>query len=223
MERNAINKEVDISDLKGVEENLLKLEKLFIREIKEISNIEKGGLSKITHFIMSITDRAISLNRAFLTLTAINNYQTAICLIRLQIDNCLRLFAYSIANNSLEFYDTVLEGNHIRNLVDRDNKKMTDEYLVTKLDTLFPGIKLLYKNTSGYIHFSKSHFLLNNKIDVVSDEKLKLQTKIGDIDRLKIYEQVDFAFNMFFASKSLLALISSYRIDLNHHEYKGSH
>jgi hypothetical protein len=49
-----------------------------------------------------------------------------------------------------------------------------------------------------------------------------MKTKIGDIDRLEIYEQVDFTFNMFFASNCLLALITSYRIDLNENE-KGSH
>lgn len=222
MEHNKINKQVDETDLKSVEENLLKLEKLFIREIKEISNIEKGQLSKLTDFIMSITDRAISFNRAFITLTNLNNYQSAICLIRLQIDNCLRLYAYSRAKNSFEFYDKVLQGFHIRNLVDRENNKMTDERLTNQLDKLFPGIKLLYKNTSGYIHFSKNHLFLNKNIEQESEKKLKVRTKIGDIDRLEIYQQVDFALNMFFASKCLLTLITSYRIDLKENE-KGSH
>jgi hypothetical protein len=214
MESNYINKQVDISDLKAVEENLLKLEKLFIREINEITKIEKGQLSKITHFIMSITDRAISFNRAYLTLTQSNNYQSAICLIRLQIDNCLRLYAYSIAKNSFEFYEKVLEGTHIRNLVDRENKKMTDEYLVSQLDKIMPGIKLLYKNTSGYIHFSRNHLFLNNKVELINDNELKLKTKVGDIDRLDVFEKVDFVFNMFFAAKCLLELISSYRIEI---------
>jgi len=107
-------------------------------------------------------------------------------------------------------------------MVDREKNKMTDEHLSTQLDKLFPGIKLLYKNTSGYIHFSKNHLFLNNKIVLISDEELKMKTKIGDIDRLEIYEQVDFAFNMFFASKCLLSLITSYRKDLGENE-KGSH
>lgn len=218
MEQIKINKQVDVTDLKSVEENLLKLEKLFIREIKEISNIEKGQLSKLTDFVMSITDRAISFNRAFITLTNHYNYQSAICLIRLQIDNSLRLFAYSIANNSFEFYDKILQGIHIGNLVDRENNKMTDEHLTNQLDKLFPGIKLLYKNTSGYIHFSKNHLFLNKNIEQESEEKLKVRTKIGDIDRLEIYQQVDFAYNMFFASKCLLTLITSYRIDLKENE-----
>lgn len=222
MEQNVINKEVNIDDLKSVEENLLKLEKLFFREIKEILEIEEGKLSKITHFIISISDRAISFNRAFLTLTKINNYQTAICLIRLQIDNSLRLYAYSIANNSHEFYDKVLEGKHIRNLIDREKNRMTDEYLVTKLDILFPGLKLLYKNISGYIHFSKNHLFLNNKIEENSDKALKIKTKIGDIDRLEISEQVDFSYNLFFASKCLLELISNYKTELKKAKIKGS-
>jgi hypothetical protein len=107
MEKQNINKEVDETDLNRTEENILVLEKLFLKEIQEIMTIESGQLTKITHLIMSIIDRAISFNRAFISLTKYNNYNTAICLIRLQIDNCLRLFAYSIAKNSNEFYDKV--------------------------------------------------------------------------------------------------------------------
>lgn len=214
LESNNINKQVDNSDLKSIEENLMKLQKLFIWEINEITKIETGQLSEITHFIMSITDRAISFIRAYLTLTEFNNYQSAICFIRLQIDNCLRLYAYSIANNSFEFYEQVLGGTHIRNLVDRENNKMTDEYLISKLDQIMPGIKCLYKNTSGYIHFSKNHLFLNNQVELINESEIKLKTKVGDIDGLEIYNKVDFAFNMFIASKSLLELISSYRIEI---------
>jgi hypothetical protein len=214
MEKQNINKEVDETDLNRTEENILVLEKLFLKEIQEIMTIESGQLTKITHLIMSIIDRAISFNRAFISLTKYNNYNTAICLIRLQIDNCLRLFAYSIAKNSNEFYDKILDGVHIRNMLDRDNKKMTDDNLVSKLDVIFPGMKLLYKNTSGFIHFSKNHIFINNKIEIINDGELKLKTKIGDIDNLNIEEKVDYAFNMFMASKNLLELIRSYRIEL---------
>lgn len=48
---------------------------------------------------MSIVNRAISLNRGFVTLADSNNYQTGISLMRLQIDNYLRLYAMSLIDD----------------------------------------------------------------------------------------------------------------------------
>ncbi len=40
-------------------------------------------------------------------------------------------------------------GERIRNIKDADGNKMTDQYLSTKLDEIYPGFRLLYENTSG--------------------------------------------------------------------------
>src|SRR5690606_31735281 len=95
---------------------------------------EKKVLSKPSHYIFSIIHRAIELNRGFKTLAEANNWITAINLIRLQADSCMRLFALSLTSDRLDFYNRVIGGEHIRNLIDADGKKMTDQYLSQKLD-----------------------------------------------------------------------------------------
>jgi hypothetical protein len=172
---------------------------------------KQGYLSKLTHYTMSIVNRAISLNRGFIILWKANNFSTAIPLIRLQIDNCMRLYAISISENSLEFYDSVLSGVHIKNIKDADGKKMSDDYLITKLDLIFPGFKNLYRNTSGYVHFSNEHMFANNKIKSKRDDSFILQTSIGAKEELEIFEEIDFCYNFFQAGLSLSRLVLSLR------------
>jgi hypothetical protein len=54
---------------------------------------------------MSITDRAISFNRAFLTLTNLNNYQTANCLISEKlhhvVSDLIKNNTFVLANQSI--------------------------------------------------------------------------------------------------------------------------
>lgn len=203
-----INTNVDESDLNHSLKNILLLEKLFILEIRKIYEIEKG-ITKINHYIMSIANRAIFLNRGFVTLAESNNYQTAISLMRLQLDNCLRLYAMSLYNNSGEFYKKVIGGEQIRKLKDRDGNKMTDSYLVTKIDKIFPQFKSMYEKLSGHIHFSTEHFYFNNKIDDVI-----YSISVGDIENLKIAEKLDYTYNMFLIGQDLLKIIAEYRKEI---------
>jgi hypothetical protein len=216
MEKDPINKDATEQDLEKIFDGLLDLEKEIKSEIKKIFENEtrRGRLYKGSHFIFSIANRAIALNRGYYVLVKANNYVTAIALIRLQIDNCLRLYAMTLVDDPRDFYEKVLGGSEVRDLVDRDGKKMTDNYLVTKLDELFPKFKLLYKNTSGFVHFSNEHFFLNNTVTDMGENSFRLRTSIGDIDRLEIYEQVDYGFNMFMTGKNLFKLIKGYRVTM---------
>lgn len=216
MDKDIINNNVTEEDLEKVLNGLLDLEREIKSETKKIfeNETKKSRLYKGSHFVFSIANRAIALNRGYYMLAKANNYVTAISLIRLQIDNCLRLYAMSLVDDPSDFYEKVLGGGEVRDLSDRDGKKMTDNYLVTKLDALFPRFKLLYKNTSGFVHFSNEHLFLNNSVTHVDENSFRLRTSIGDIDRLEIHEQVDFGFNMFMSGKNLFKLIKEYRVTM---------
>lgn len=70
MNLQPINKNVTQDDLEGIFQNIIKLEEALKDEIKKIVQFEQknGGLTKLSHYIMSVVNRAISLNRGFLTL-----------------------------------------------------------------------------------------------------------------------------------------------------------
>lgn len=208
------------------EEDLVQIHKAFLELENEIKNVckqmllqetEQKKLFKSTHYILSLANRAISLNRGFLTLSEVNNYSTAISLIRLQVDSCLRLFALTLVNNWTIFYDEVMKGTEIRTLKDRNGKPMTDKHLLTKYDEFDKGFKQLYKNTCGFVHFSNSHINLNTEFNKENDKGFPTKISIGDIDNLETYEKVDYAFNMFMVGKSILKQIKAYQISIKEH------
>jgi len=211
--KDSINKDVTQEDLKLTEESILKLENNLIDICKKIQSqeAEHKKFLKASHYVYSLINRAISLNRGFLTLTQVDNYSTAVSLIRLQVDTCLRLYALSLSDNWEEFYNTIMDGKHIRNIKDRDGNKMTDNYLVTKYDKIVPGFKELYQNTSGFVHFSDSHIKMNSKITDLNEYYYNLNIIVGGTDKINIYKKVDYAFNMFGVGKRILMLVRGYQ------------
>lgn len=198
--------------MQHVFENLNKLEKMFIKEAKAFLQIggETGHLHTMDLFISAIINRAISLMHGFQILAKSNNYISAVPLIRIQIDNCLLFYATTLVANYNDFFIDYLKGVHIRNIRDSTGAKMTDNYLVTKLDKeLFSGIHILYINTSGHIHLSNRHLFLQTEI--VSNEERIISTRIGNYGFFAIDEKVDFAYNMFIASEFLLKLTKSWK------------
>jgi hypothetical protein len=216
MTKHLINKNVSEVDLNKIFESIDKLNLEFIYRVKQIFKNEttKGRLYKSSHLLFSVANRAIALNKGYKLLAENNNYISAISLIRLQVDNCLRLFAMSLVKDRRDFYKAVVNGIHIGNMKDAEGNSMTDEYLVTKIDKMYPQFKELYKNTSGFIHFSNEHLNINNIILKNNDESLKNITLIEGVDRMDIVEKVDFSFNMFYAGKCLLKLINGYRLSM---------
>lgn len=161
MEKQELNENVGETDLIQIFEYLEELNKGLNQTSRDIflNETNRKLLSKPSHLIFSIVHRAIELNRGFKALTETNNWITAINLLRLQADNCMRLFAISLVEDRLDLYNRIQNGEHIRNIKDAEGNKMTDLYLSQKLDHLYPGFRMLYENTSGFIHFSNEYGL----------------------------------------------------------------
>lgn len=215
MEKQSLNKNVTETDLILIFESLEQLNKKLNQTALDIFKNETGRklLSKPSHFVFSIVHRGIELNRAFKTLAEANNWITAINLLRLQADNCMRLFALSLVKDRLDFYNRIQNGEHIRNIEDAEGKKMSDFYLSQKLDSLYPGFRLLYENTSGFIHFSNEHMKLNtDRIDDGNDFMMKI--RLAETTEFSISKRVDYAFNMFQVSKELYKLLNGYKLSM---------
>lgn len=207
-----IGKNFTEDNLLNIFENLSKLETAFLSEAKLFFQIggENGHIHTMDLFTSAIINRSISLMRGFVTLAKENNYISSVPLIRIQLDNCLRFFAATLVTDYNVFFIEYLKGTHIRNLKDATGAKMTDTYLVTKLDKVFPGIHNLYINSSGHVHFSNEHSFLQTTL--VADKERTIGTRIGYYDFYSIDKKVDFAFNMFKASEILLDLTRSWTV-----------
>jgi hypothetical protein len=175
----------------------------------ELSN--NNGISHVAHYAASIITRSVSLIKSFELLFENKIYSTAVSLIRLQIDNCLRLFAISLCNPEY-LLSEVEKGKSVRDINDRDGKKMTDTYLINRLDKIAPSFKSLYEEACGFVHFSYEHLKLNNRI-TQKDGKTHLHTLIGDEFELTDAEKIKYLDYMISASFYLYRLIYSYRYD----------
>src|SRR5262245_28325968 len=77
--------------------------------------------------------RAIAVLAGFASLIEQHNMTCARPLLRVQIDNVLRFYAFSLVNDPQKMAREVLAGTHIRKIKDRDGQALADAYLISKL------------------------------------------------------------------------------------------
>lgn len=185
-----------------------------LNEVRLIYSYEinkSKGISHVAHYAASIITRASSLINSFELLYKHGIYSTALSLIRLQIDNCLRLYAISLCNPVLLLTE-VEKGTSIRDIKDRDGKKMNDGYLITKLENILPNFKSLYDETCGFVHFSFEHLKLNNR-KYEENGIIEVETLIGSEFEISDADKVKYLNYMITSTYNLFRLIYSYRYD----------
>lgn len=84
--------EIKLIPLDNMRKNYLEL---LSEEFKKLSPDDYPMAMIIGSFI----NRALSLNRGFITLKNDNNFLAALPVVRMQLDNCIRLFAYNCFEN----------------------------------------------------------------------------------------------------------------------------
>ena len=114
-------------------------------------------------FLSCVIDRAMNINRGFITLTKDNNYACAIPLMRMMIDNCLRLWGITIVDDAHVYIKKWSNGEKISNLKDYRGKKLTDSYLSEEFDNYYQGIDKTYKDACGFVHFSEQSLYMTAK------------------------------------------------------------
>ena len=215
MEKQSLNENVTETDLIQIFESLEQLNQKLNQTAVDIftNETQRKLLSKPSHFTFSIVHRAIELNRGFKVLAESNNWITAINLLRLQADNCMRLFALGLVRDRIDFYNRIQNGEHVRNIKDGEGNKMTDLYLSEKLNNLYPGFRLLYENTSGFIHFSNEHLKINND-KIENDNDFMMYIRLAETTEFHISKKVDYAFNMFIVTSELHKLLNGYKLHM---------
>ncbi|MFH1904977.1 MAG: hypothetical protein ABIK53_05600 [bacterium] len=157
---------------------------------EEMLRAKEGACFAMDLFAGAVLKRSMSIISGFVMLIKAKNYICAAPLVRLQLDNLLRFSAAYIVEDPDKLATDVLKGIPIERLKDKRNKKMRDGYLVEELKKKYSWIERVYKNASGYIHFSEkhmSHLLSKDK----SKEKNVVLISIGaenDAKDFPLYE-----------------------------------
>lgn len=134
----------------------------YIEKIKECMEITKTiargvigeNILDIDLCFCGMLDRSIRLADGFIPMIKNRNLTCAGALLRLQLDNCMRLYALYIANDERAVVNALLNGDKIDKLKDKKGNQMRDTYLKNELGNIDSQLPIVYENTSGFIHFS---------------------------------------------------------------------
>ena len=125
----------------------------------ELSRYVIGNtLTKYDLFLCPLLNRSIQLSQGFMALIKQRNLTCAGSMLRLQLDNCMRLYASTIADDQNALIDCVISGGKISSLRDNSGQKLSDKLLKDGLSHYDSRFADVYDNTSGYIHYSEKSF-----------------------------------------------------------------
>lgn len=161
-------------------EDLEKLNDAHLEQGKAIMKAFGGAVYAFDLLSFAVLNRSMSLTSGFITLMRKDNFVAAAPLIRIQLDNFLRYVAGWLVSDPHGFAVKILSGKHIKNIKTKEGKRMTDRFLVDEFSKEFKWIKSVYKNTSGYIHLSDKHMLIN--ITELDSKQRTITSKISDKD-----------------------------------------
>ncbi len=170
-------------------------------------------------FISAILNRSLNLVRGFCSLVRDNNFIAAAPIVRIHLDSLLRLYASRLVDYNIdEFAKKVISGKQIRNLKDKDGKKMSDNYLVKKIMEVdnHDWVKEIYYTGSGHIHFSNYVSSYTTKIE--TKKHRTILTTIGKHDLfVDNEEKIGAAIRMQQISLRIVAIIQlwiDYKVNL---------
>lgn len=146
----------------------------------KMMNTKCKSVYNMDFIIMAIVKRSISISSAIKILVDNFNMTCARALVRMQLDTVLRLSAFWLSKDRNQMAKDVFDGMQINKMKDVDGNKMTDSYLVKKLGEFFTWIPIVYKFTSGYIHFSERHIF--DPIINMNEEDKTISLKIDEFD-----------------------------------------
>lgn len=149
----------------------------FNQKFVEMVSADDGKFYPLDLLAIGALNRSHALLTGFVSLIEAGNFVCAAPLVRLQLDNALRLFAAWLVDSPHEFAHKVLKGEQIRKLKDRDNQLMTDFYLTQKLNETHNWVSELYRRSSGFVHLSEKHIF--SAISDVSKEDRTAKLQIG--------------------------------------------
>lgn len=146
----------------------------------KLSKTAAGKVYPLDLYFDGIYNRSLSLIHATLTLLDNKNYMAAASIVRLHLDNFLRLNAAWLVEKPHDFVVEVMDGKPIKDIKDRKGKKMVDGYLADEASEDYPWVKEVYKKGSGFIHFSGTHIFSHQKI--INKDERTIGTYIGKGD-----------------------------------------
>ncbi len=126
-------------------------------------------------------NRSMSLSSGFRSMLKNKNLICAGALLRLQIDTAIRFHAAWLVEEPHTFAQQILVGKQINRIKDSAGMRMTDAYLIKKLEAEHPWLPGVYKKTSAYVHLSTTHMM--SALSPASEKEKSIKIKISPSDK----------------------------------------
>jgi len=107
------------------------------------------------------------------------NMACARSLLRTHIDTALRFSAAWLVDDPQEFAKKMIDGERLDKMKDRNGAHLRDAHLVDSRKDEHPWLPEVYKNLSGYVHFSDAHVM--DSVQSVNDHG-KISILVSDVD-----------------------------------------
>jgi len=138
-------------------EDLEQLKKDHVEIAYEFIKVAEGNMF-ITDFVfLAFLKRSLDILEGIKCLTNQWNFIAATPLLRLQLDNLLRLVYIMKLEDPDKISQVIWKGNSFRKIKDSNGKKLTDSRLCSHAKEYYPRIDDVYNKTSKFIHFSNEH------------------------------------------------------------------
>jgi len=168
--------EVSLARLSEIERDHLAL-------FKAMGEVYGGAIYGMDFLVWGAMNRSKALIAGFRALVQARNLICAGALLRLELDTALRVFAAFLVEKPHDFALAILQGQHVRDLCDQSGKKLTDSYLVAKLEPEFPWIRRVYDRTSVYVHLSSVHIMSALTLSEGEGEQGRFEVKLSEVDK----------------------------------------
>lgn len=172
----------------------------------KLSKTAAGKVYPLDLYFDGIYNRALSLTNATLTLLDSKNYMAAASIVRLHLDNFLRLNAAWLVAKPHDFVLEVMGGTPINKIKDRNGKKMLDSHLVDEASKNYLWVKEIYDKACGFVHFSGTHIFSHQKILDKNERTIGTYIGKGDWDNVTDKSRIEVLAVMIEISDCILKL-----------------
>ncbi len=131
-------------------------------------------------FLSGVLQRSLHVVRGFLTTFDDWNIVCAAPLVRLQIDNLIRVSYVSRHRASDDIAGQALD-TEFRRMVDEHGKKLYDNQLVREANRHHPWVKAVYEASSGWIHLSPVLLNIPHSLEEQSAIKARVNMEIKHV------------------------------------------
>jgi hypothetical protein len=124
---------------------------------KRFLAVSNGDVYEIDLMLTGVMVRSYGLVDGFID--AFDNWNPIVAapLLRMQLDNLVRLSYMVRAPSASDVARYLVLGGQFRNLKDSEGKLLTDSRLLHHAKEFHPWVRPVYEATSGWVHFSPEH------------------------------------------------------------------